>query len=380
MKTDRPILLIRNIRKTTYGGGETYQLALARELKKLDHKVIILTSNTPLQKAAKKHQISVQKGLFLPFQNWSGLRNFLLPLYALWQVILFFWYLHIIHKYRPEVLHIQSRDDMIAGTLAGHMTKTKVIWTDHTDLRLVIWENVDKKYKNPIGKFILKLAKYPYKITTVSDYEYKYITNLIKPRKLNNFIVVKNGAIDELSKYQKIKPTKNSICYVGRIIDYKGTGELIDAFNETRQKFPDATLNLYGDGPDLPLFKYYAEKNLNIHFKGYTNNPLKAIAENEIFVLPSYHEGLSLSLLDAAMLEKPIIATNIDGNPEVVKDKKTGLLIPMKDEKALKEAIEKLLQDKKLAEKFAKSARKLYEQEFDFQEIVKNKWEPLYYG
>ena len=380
MIADKPILLIRNIHKTAFGGAETYQLALAKELQKLGHRPIIVSSSKPLQKAAKKQKIEIIKPAYLPAQNWSGYRNLFLPLYALWQLILFFWYLVIIHKYHPQALHIQSRDDMIAGTLAAYITKTRVIWTDHSDFRLVIWENVDKKYKNPIGKFILKIAKYADKITTISDYEYQYVTKLIKPHKLENFIVVKNGAIDQKSEYAKIKPAKHSICYVGRIIDYKGTRELIDAFNSILIKFPDAVLNLYGDGPDLPLFKHYAESNPYIKFHGYTSDPLKAIAENEIFVLPSYHEGLSLSLLDAAMMEKAIIATNIDGNPEVVEDKKTGLLVPMKDEIALAKALEKLLKDEKLAEKYAENARELYEKEFDFGGIVKTKMEPLYYG
>ncbi len=375
-----PILLIRNIHKTAFGGAETYQIALAEELKRLHHQPIIITSSVPLRQAAKKRKIPTINPFYLPAQNWSGYRNLFLPIYVIWQFILFCWYLSIIYKYRPQALHIQSRDDMIAGTLAGHFTGTQVIWTDHTDLRLVIWENINKKYKNPIGKFILKLADLPYKITTVSDYDYRYITKLIKPRHLDNFIVVKNGAIDQLSRYAHIQAAPASIAYVGRIIDYKGIKELIDAFKGNLAKHPQVTLNLYGDGPDLPLFKHYAKDTPAIKFHGYTKEPLKAIAENSIFVLPSYHEGLSLSLLDAAMMEKPIIATDIDGNPEVVKDGKTGLLVPVKDTAALEKAISKLLDRPALAAKYAAQARTLYQREFDFSNIVKNKLEPLYYG
>lgn len=375
----RPILLVRNIHQGAFGGAETFQISLAKELQKLGSDPIILTASRPFLRAAREQGIKTKKSFYLPAQNWSGYRNLFLPLYALWQLVLFCWYLHIIHKFRPQALHLQSRDDLIAGTLAGHVTKTRVIWTDHTDLRLVIWENLDKKYKNPIGKFIFKLAEYPYKITTVSDYEYNYVTSLIKPRKLNNFVVVKNGVSDQKSTYAQVKPEPQSICHVGRIIDYKGIKELIDAFSSIKKDFPKATLHLYGDGPDLPLFKHYAEDRPGITFHGYTNEPLKAMAKHDLFVLASYHEGLSLSLLDAAMLEKPIIATNIDGNPEVVKNKKTGLLIPMADTKALEKALRTLLKNPATAQTYAKNARKLYEQEFDFSTIVKTKLEPLYY-
>ena len=268
---------------------------------------------------------------------------------------------------------------MIAGTLAGKLTHTRVIWTDHSDLRLVIWENINKKYKNPIGKLILKIAHLPHKITTISDYEYEYVNKLIAPKKLPNFIVIKNGVADQKSHYDSINPLPESICHVGRVIDYKGIKELIDAFNLISPKFKKATLHIYGDGPDLPLFKHYANNNPKITFHGHTSDPLSAIAKSSIFVLASYHEGLSLSLLDASMMQKPIIATNIDGNPEIIKDQKTGLLIPMQDEKALASALEKLLHDPKKASTYARSARKLYEKEFDFPKIVKHQMEPLYY-
>lgn len=373
-----PILLVRNIHLNAFGGAETYQIALAQELQKLGDQPIIVSSSKPLRKAAEKQGIKAIRGCYLPHQNWSGYRNLFLPLYILWQIVVLFWYLITIAKYRPQALQLQNRDDMLAGTIAGKLTKTRVIWTDHADLRKVVWENVDKKYKNPIGKCILKLAKYPYKITTISDYEYRYLNKFL-PRKLDNLVVIKNGVLDQKAQYADVKPKPKSICYIGRITAEKGIKELIDAFNLVSPKHPGATLELYGDGPDLPIFKRYAENNKKVHFHGHTAQPLKALAQSQIFVLASYHEGLSLSLLDAAMMEKQIIATNVDGNPEVIKDQKTGLLVPPKDEKALAKALEALLDNPKQAQTYAAAARRLYQKEFDFSTIVKNQMEPIYY-
>lgn len=374
-----PILLIRNIWSSAYGGAETYQIALAQQLKKDHIPAVIISSSKPLRQAAKKQGIKAIRGCYLFHQNWSGYRNLFLPIYFLWQIVLFCWYLVTIIRFRPQALHIQNRDDMIAGTLAGRLTRTRVIWTDHSDLRLVIWENLNQKYKNPIGKIILKLAPLAYKITTISDYEFNYIKKLIAPRQLPNFIVVKNGVPDQFSAYQKNHPAPQSICHVGRIVDYKGITELIDAFNQISPKFPKATLHFYGDGPDLPIFKHYAESNSRITFHGHTSRPLAALAKNQIFVLASYHEGLSLSLLDAAMMKKAIIATNIDGNPEVIKNHQTGLLVPAKNTKALAAALSQLLKNPDLARRYAQAARQLYLENFDFSKIVKTKLEPLYY-
>lgn len=381
-KSNNPILLVRNIHANAFGGAETYQLSLARELKQLGHTPIIVSSSRPLRAAADRQGIKALRGCYLPAQNWSGFRNLFLPFYCLWQLILIIWYLIIIARFRPQALHLQNRDDILAGTLAGKLTGTRVIWTDHSDLRLVIWENIDKKYKNPIGKFILKIAPLAYKITTISDYEHRFVTKLIAPRKLDNFIVVKNGVEDKKSEYAHISPVSESICHIGRVVDYKGVQELIDAFTIISDKFPLSTLEIYGDGPDLPLFKHYAENSPaapRITFHGHTNMPLEAMASAGVFVLASYHEGLSLSLLDAAMMEKPIIATAIDGNPEIVKDKKTGLLVPARDKDALARALLDMLGSPKVAQRYAAAARKLYQKEFNFTTIVKKQMEPLYY-
>ena len=151
--------------------------------------------------------------------------------------------------------------------------------------------------------------------------------------------------------------------------------QLAEIVNE---KYADATLNIYGDGEDLEKYKELASKNKKIHFYGRTDQPLKAMAENEIFVLPSYREGLSLSLLDAAMMGKKIIASDVDGNPEVVIDKKTGLLVPVKNVERLAEAMVWILEHQKEAGTMAKNARKKYEEEFDFEKIFKEKMLPLY--
>ena len=85
-----------------------------------------------------------------------------------------------------------------------------------------------------------------------------------------------------------------------------------------------------------------------------------------------------MSLLDAAMMRKKIIASDVDGNPEVVENGETGLLVPAKNAKKLAEAMIWMLEHKKEADKMAKNARRKYEEEFDFEKIFKEKMLPLY--
>ena len=162
---------------------------------------------------------------------------------------------------------------------------------------------------------------------------------------------------------------------MGRITKEKGIDELARAFLKIREKYPDVVLNIYGDGEAKWKEKL---KGAGIKYHGHTNEPLKVMAENEIFILPSYREGLSLSLLEAAMMEKKIIASDVDGNPEVVVNGETGLLVSAKDADKLAEAMMWMLENKEKAETMAKNARKKYEREFNFEKIFEEKMLPLY--
>ncbi len=371
----KTVFLIRGIWREAYGGAETYQIALGKELKKNGYNPIIVTSSTKLIEESKKAGLNTIEAPYNKQQNWSGYRNLFLPAFMVWEKYLTRWYVKKIKEYKPDILHIQSRDEFIAATLAGKKTGTKVIWTDHSDFRQVVWENINVKYKNPIGKHIFKLADIPAKITTVSEYEYKYVNSII-PHKLSNFVVVPNGSFDHMNEYPK-QDNSNVVGFLGRVVYDKGVEELIRAFDIVSKKYKSAKLVIYGKGDEMDYFKKISN-NKNIVFKGHTNQPYKAYSEMGIFVLPSYHEGLSLALLDAAMMQKAIIATDIDGNPEVVKDEKTGLLIKPKDVDSLVDALDKLLGSPTLQKKYAQNARKLYEEKYDFPTIVKEQIIPIY--
>ena len=377
-KSKPKIILIRNTVPEFYGGGETFQLTISRMLSKNNFTPVVFTSSQKLFESTQDQKIIAQKSPFLRQQNWSGLRNFLLPIYLLWQKYLSFWYRKQFKKYQPAAIMVQSRDDLIAATLTAKKMCIPVFWLDHMDFRSWVLQNVDQKYKNYIGKKILRIAKNVEKIIFISDYERNYFEDLISRtefKKLKNLITIKNGAIDRYVEFEVIKPSPHSLIYLGRLEEYKGIRELIAGFSQVAEKFPEAKLHIYGTGPLSDFCQKHS--NSQIIYHGFTDEPLKKIAESEIFILPSYIEGLSLSLIDATMLGKAIIATNIDGNPEVVEDQKNGLLIPAKDIDALAEAIEKLLSNPKLVKEFSYQSRLKYLQEFDYEKTIHEKLIPL---
>ena len=372
--------LVRNVAPKDFGGAEKFQLELAKQLRLNHLNPIIITSSIKLQQEAKAVKIEVICAPYCRKQNWSGLSNLLLPFYFLWQIFLTFWYIVKLHTQKIDCLHLQSRDDMFAGTLAAKLSHRRAIWTDHADFRAFIFQNINQKYKNTIGKFLYKLSYSTSAITTVSQHEYCVVTKMLKPKHLPNFQVVLNGVVDTFNNEAKIVNTKNrNLTFLGRLCIEKGINELLEAFTTLSVKYQDVILHLYGDGEiKTTLQKKYPQKNIIWH--GYTNNPRQAILDSSIFILPSYKEGLSLALLEACMLERAIITTDIDGNLEVIENYQNGLLVPSKNVDKLRIAIQTLLDDEALRKRLAHSARKTYLDRFSFSKIVKEQLIPIIEG
>ncbi|MBQ2623222.1 glycosyltransferase family 4 protein [Candidatus Saccharibacteria bacterium] len=375
---NKVVFLVRNVSPEKYGGGETYQLMLAEGLRGHGFKPYIVTSSLGLLREARKNGLDAIRAPYINQQNWSGWRNILFPIYCIKILKLRKWYKQVFEEYKPSTVNIQSRDDWVAATKMAKKKHIQVLWTDHMDFRSWVLTNVNVKYKNWIGKWVLYCAKKADRIIMISDYERECFERIVGHRKYNNVITIKNGVRDSYNKYNGVKKIKDSVCYVGRIVDYKGIGELITAFSEVCREYPDAKLNIYGDGNDYDKYRKMVVSDKRIIFHGRTNKPLEAIAENEIFVLPSYREGLSLSLLDAAMMKKKIIASDVDGNPEIVVGGETGLLVPARNKNELSKAIIWMLAHKKEAERMARNARKHYEKNFCFESIFEEKILPLY--
>lgn len=371
------VLLIRNIAGDGYGGGEIYQVRLANKLAQEGFSPIIVTNSKKLLEVAKGNNIKTLKPPYLKQQNWSGWRNILLPIYGVFIFHLSKWYKKIFRYYEPEIINIESRDDYLAATKVAKKLGIRVIWTDHADfLNWTLW-NVNIRFKNVIGKRIIKLSRDAERVIFVSERVEEKTKKMIYPEKISNAVIIQNGVEDRKKEFDNIEEKSDSFVFIGRVVDEKGIRELIEAFNEVNKKYRKAELNIYGDG-EIERYKQKFDNRDNVHFYGRTDEALKMMAQNEVFVLPSYQEGLSLALLDAAMMKKKIIVTDVGGNTEVVENMKTGLVVPKGNTKKLVEAMDWMLGHKKEAEKMAENARKRYEERFDFDRIFVEKMLPLY--
>ncbi len=374
----KTVLLIRNAAPNDFGGAETYPVSLAKILETKNWKPIVVTASKKLTAYASENNIATYQGKWFYEQNFTGKRNLLFPLYVFRQVYLTFWYLGAIKKTKADTLHIQSRDDFIAASIAGRILNKKVIWTDHMDLRYV-FENIAKPLRNLVGKMVYWATRFADTIILISDNEHRLVTSQFKNSHALDakITIIKNGVVDINNTLTKTPSDSFVFTIASRLVKNKGVGEAIEALN-TLPPTVDAQLHIYGDGRDADTFKKQANQNPSIIFFGHTNNSLQAIKDSDVFILPSYQEGFSIALLEATMLESSIIASDVDSNGEIIINEQTGLLVPARDPIALKQAMQTLYDNKTLRAQLAVAARKKYEQEFNLVTIVEKQILPLY--
>jgi len=147
-----------------------------------------------------------------------------------------------------------------------------------------------------------------------------------------------------------IPSTVKYILFFGRISKYKGIEYLITAYNKISQTFPDVKLVIAGRG-EL-WFEPVDNKNIILLNRYIKTSELAGLIKNSLFVVVPYTDATHSAVVAASYtFIKPVIATNVGGLPEIVKDGVTGFLVPPKDSHALANKIEQLISDPALLEK-----------------------------
>jgi glycosyltransferase involved in cell wall biosynthesis len=164
-----------------------------------------------------------------------------------------------------------------------------------------------------------------------------------------------------------------SVLFIGRLEQPKGVFDLVHAFARVRASCPDARLVLAGDGDRAPLHALAASLGVagRVSMPGWVGVDQRAalLAHAGVFVLPSHHEQMPMSLLEAMAAGTPVVATSVGAVPDMLGHGRYGTVVNAGDIDELAAAILKMLQDNILAEIF--SARGLERVRSEYQaEIV----------
>lgn len=223
----------------------------------------------------------------------------------------------------------------------------------------------DQFYKNDLGwigkfsvRFIFRKAD---QIIALSESWKAWIESIAG---VHNVKVVFNGVPTRETIKRSFDGSSN-ILFLGRLGARKGVDELLSAIREVARDYPAVTLELAGDG-DVEKYRALAHDMPYVKFLGWIDDSARsaALAKATIFCLPSWHEGLPMSILEAMSVGLPVVSTYVGGIPEAVIDDVSGILVEPGDVDGLVRALHRMLDDPKQAEEMGRAGKSQHEKLF----------------
>jgi len=212
-------------------------------------------------------------------------------------------------------------------------------------------------------------------VITVSNYNLEHLTRMFGSDK-DKIKRVYNGLDLRKLQYRSPENRKPNIITIGRLVEKKGLNILVDACEILAKHGVEFHCSIIGKGElESELLGQIKEKNLQdkVELTGALprTRVIKKFSDASIFAAPAIvandgnRDGLPTSILEAMALGVPCISTDVTGIPEVLKNNKTGIVVPQNNSVELANAIERLLNDSKLSISLSENGRKLIESNFD---------------
>ncbi len=347
----------------------SHRLALAKEVQRQGHDIIVLTVPGASHDAILSHGFRLRS---LAKMTRSGMN----PIQQLQSIFEIF---KLYRKEKPDIVHHVAMKPVVYGTIAARMAGVKCIINALTGLGFVF---ISKRALVRILRLFLVLFFRIFfmskKVKTIlqNKDDFDYFSKFL-PKK--NLVLIRGSGVD--TKIFFPKPLKQKlrikVVLAARLLWDKGVGEAIEAVQILKDRGHKVDLVLAGKlDPDNPShieekqIKDWVHKKLCV-WKGHVQKMHVLYQSADIALLPSYREGLPKSLLEAAACGVPMVSTDVPGCREIVRHGKSGLLVPPEDGAALAEALEKLIASSSLRKRMGAAGRKDVEKHFSDDHIIK---------
>ncbi|MCL2624634.1 MAG: glycosyltransferase family 4 protein [Planctomycetaceae bacterium] len=272
----------------------------------------------------------------------------------------YFVFLLLLVRMRPDVIHLTTWIKMgilrdIAVILTGWVFRINTVYHIRNSRAVQLSEKKTLEWR-----LFCIAAHYSVGLIVLND----QVLDVLKKRFPEKDIQkIPNGInVEELECLRQPKKVNPELTFVfaGLAVPIKGVGELIDAWRQIRPA--GARLDVYGAFDDKyrrQLFDQYPGQLHHVDFHGETEHQLvmSALRDADVLVLPtSYPEGFPNVILEAMILETPVIATTVGAIPEMLADER-GLLIPPRNVQALVDAMSSYVRDAELRKRHASNAK-----------------------
>lgn len=279
-------------------------------------------------------------------------------------------YISNIKKYDVIHIHMASRRSTFRKGKYIRIAKRyekKIILHIHGAEFKIFYNN---ECNNNQKKYIIDTLNMADKIIVLSEEWKDFFSKLVDKDKIE---VIYNAILIP-DNFEKNLDTKR-ILFLGRFGKRKGIYDLIKVLEKLCVKYPDLTLYAGGDGEIEKVRQIVNEKKLgnNIKILGWVNGEEKEklLKESSFYILPSYNEGMPMSVIEGMAYKNVTVSTNVGGIPKVITNMQNGILINPGDTESLYRYLDELLQDKELRIKLSENARKTTEEKFNIKNNIK---------
>lgn len=332
------------------GGAERVVSNLANRFAKEGYEVVIATEWYGTDEFALDQKVRrVHVGLTKEDENRSRISKMLRRI----------WYLRrFMKKEKPDVVVAFTRGVLYRALAAGIGTGIPVVISVRTD---------------PVGHYDKKADKlripllFPHAAGCV--FQTEGAKAFFAPYLQENSRIILNPLNPKYVGVPEPAVRTKDVVQSGRLVDFKNQPMLIRAFLKVHEKHPDYTLKIYGpdskDGTKEILESIIHENHAEdfVKLMGGSNTLEKDLADAALYAFSSDWEGLPNALMEAMALGLPVVSTDCPcGGPKtLIEDGVNGLLVPIMDEKAMTDGILRLIEDRELAERLGREARRISE-------------------
>jgi len=363
----RKINVIHLVEELTIGGLEKILTTIALNLDKKKYNVSVWC----LKKGGFFANKLAKEGIDVKILHISTSRN-PLSIYKLYKLL---------KSHKFDIIHTHAYSAGTIGRISAFLAGIPVIISHN--------QNVYDYYNRYYHFVEWLLSHITDGIICVSDIVKKF-TNETQRINANKLITIHNGidsvcSVDEkdtsgLKKELGIPINYSVMGTIAQFSEKKGLGYLIKSASILLEHRKDINFLLVGKGAlkeELKILCVNLKVEKNVIFAGERSDIPEILSLIDIFVLPSIREGLPLAVLEAMDCGKAIIATNVGGIPEVIKDGVSGILVSPKDPEALHSAMNELLDDRGKMEKMGYEGKKICGKNFSSKAMV-DRVEELY--
>jgi len=359
------ILLLSSVLNRRGAERMIFQLATGLDRDKYDAKVVCLRKETPFMGEFIRAGVDIRS---------LGMRRYFQPgpLLELYRFI---------KRENIDLIHTHLYRDAIYGRILGKLAGVPVVstlhnsyvWRSKAQLLLdgitALWADKIVAVSNAVRRYAIKNEHIaPARITT--------IYNGIETEKFR----IPPGDVLKLKKELGLGHNELVIGSAGELTRQKGYRYLLPAASAILKEHPEVRFLIAGDGElKKELESRVKESGISrqVSFLGYRADIPCVLNLFDIFVLPSLWEGLPVVLIEAMAAGRPIVATDVDGNLEVIGEREAGLAVAPRDPQALRGALLQLIKNPARREEMGRKGRERAENIFDVRIMIR-KYEELY--